>query len=175
MKVKGEMSKGIKLGISACLLGEKVRYDGGHKLDPFLTGTFGKYIEYIPVCPESECGFGIPREPLRLMGNSDAPRLVTTHTKIDVTDRMIEWTRKRISTLRGENISGFVFKSKSPSCGLQGVKVYDEEGGYVKKGTGLFAKALMWDLPLLPVEDEERLHDPLLCEIFLELCLKNHG
>ena len=169
------MAKRIKLGISACLLGEKVRYDGGHKWDWFLTSTFGKYMDYVPVCPESECGLGIPREPLRLIGDSSEPRIVTSHTKIDVTDRMLEWSQKRISTLRGDNLSGFVFKSKSPSCGLHGVKVYNEKGVYVEKGTGLFAKALIRDLPLLPVEDEERLHDPLLRDFFLELCLKNHG
>ncbi len=105
----------IKLGISTCLLGENVRYDGGHKLDRFLTETLGQYVEYVPVCPEVECGLPIPREALRLVGNPDSPRLVTTRTKQDLTDRMTQWAQKRVVELEGEGLFGFIFKSDSPS------------------------------------------------------------
>ena len=90
----------IKLGISTCLLGENVRYDGGHKLDRFLTDTLGQYVEYVPVCPEVECGLPIPREAMHLEGDPDSPRLVTTRTKQDMTDRMVQWARKRVVELR---------------------------------------------------------------------------
>ena len=92
--VKVFMEK-IKLGISTCLLGEKVRYDGGHKWDHYLTDTLGQYVEYIPVCPEVECGFGIPREPFRLVGDCENPHLVTSRTNHDHTERMIQWAKKK--------------------------------------------------------------------------------
>ena len=158
----------IRLGISACLLGENVRYDGGHKLDRFLTETLGQYVEYVPVCPEVECGLGIPREALRLVGNPDSPRLVTTHTKQDLTDRMIQWAKKRVAELEKEGLFGFIFKSDSPSSGMERVRVYSEQGMPVKKGIGMFARIFMDHFPLLPVEEEGRLHDPVLRENFIE-------
>jgi len=158
----------IKLGISRCLLGENVRYDGGHKLDRFLTDTLGQYVEYIPVCPEVECGLPIPRESLRLVGNPDSPRLVTTRTKQDLTDRMTQWARKRVLELEKEGLFGFIFKSDSPSSGMERVKVYSDEGMPVKRGVGMFARAFMAHFPLLPVEEEGRLHDPILRENFIE-------
>jgi uncharacterized protein YbbK (DUF523 family) len=99
----------IKLGISTCLLGENVRYDGGHKLDRFLTNTLGGYVEYVPVCPEVECGLPIPREAMHLEGDPDSPRLVTTHTKQDMTDRVVQWARKRVVELEKDNLCGFIF------------------------------------------------------------------
>ncbi|MDP2968391.1 MAG: DUF523 and DUF1722 domain-containing protein [Deltaproteobacteria bacterium] len=158
----------IKLGVSACLLGENVRYDGGHKLDCFLTDTLGQYVEYVPVCPEVECGLPVPREAMHLEGDPDSPRLVTTRTKQDMTDRLVQWARKRVIDLEKENLCGFIFKSDSPSSGMERVKVYNEKGMPVKKGVGMFARIFMEHFPLLPVEDEGRLHDPKLRENFIE-------
>ena len=158
----------IKLGISTCLLGETVRYDGGHKLDRFLTDTLGQYVQYVPVCPEVECGLGVPREAMHLEGNPDSPRLITSRTKQDMTDRMIQWALKRVIELEKEDLCGFIFKSDSPSSGMERVKVYNEKGMPIKKGIGMFAKIFMEHFPLLPVEDEGRLHDPGLRENFIE-------
>ena len=95
----------IILGISACLLGEKVRYDGGHKLDRFITDTLGKYVEFVPVCPETECGLGVPREAMRLVGPPDSPRLITNRTGVDHTEHMIRWAQKRLSELKTKDIT----------------------------------------------------------------------
>ncbi len=158
----------ITLGISSCLLGENVRYNGGHALDRFLRDTLGNWVAYVPVCPEVGCGFGVPREPIRLVGDPANPRLITTHTKIDHTDHMLAWASKRVAELEKENLCGFIFKSDSPSSGMERVKVYDEKGVPQKKGVGLFARVFMVHFPLVPVEEEGRLHDPLLRENFIE-------
>jgi uncharacterized protein YbgA (DUF1722 family)/uncharacterized protein YbbK (DUF523 family) len=158
----------VRIGISSCLLGNAVRYDGGHKRDRFLTDTLGRYVEFVPVCPEVEVGLGIPREAMRLVGDLNHPRLLTIRSRIDHTERMTEWAQKRVKELERENLCGFIFKSDSPSSGLERVKVYDANGIPVKKGVGLFARVLMDHFPLLPVEDEGRLHDPLLRENFIE-------
>ncbi len=158
----------IRLGISMCLLGENVRYDGGHKLDRFLTETLGQYVDYVPVCPEVECGLPVPRESMHLEGDPDAPRLVTSRTKQDMTERMVQWAQRRVGELEKENLMGFIFKSDSPSSGMERVRVYSEKGMPVKKGVGVFARAFMDHFPLLPVEDEGRLHDPRLRESFIE-------
>jgi uncharacterized protein YbgA (DUF1722 family)/uncharacterized protein YbbK (DUF523 family) len=158
----------IKLAISTCLLGENVRYDGGHKLDRFLTDTLGQYVEYVPVCPEVECGLPIPRESMHLEGDPESPRLITSRTKQDMTDRMLSWAKKRVVELEKEGLCGFIFKSDSPSSGMERIKVYNEKGIPVKKGVGMFARIFMEHFPLLPVEDEGRLHDPGLRENFIE-------
>jgi uncharacterized protein YbgA (DUF1722 family)/uncharacterized protein YbbK (DUF523 family) len=158
----------IRLGISTCLLGENVRYDGGHKLDRFLTDTLGQYVEYVPVCPEVECGLPIPRESMHLEGDPESPRLVTLRTKQDMTERMVSWAKKRVDELEKEGLYGFIFKSDSPSSGMERVRVYNEKGMPVKKGVGMFARIFMEYYPLLPVEDEGRLHDPKLRENFVE-------
>ena len=158
----------IKLGISTCLLGENVRYDGGHKLDRFLTDTLGQYVEYVPVCPEVECGLPIPRESMHLEGDPESPRLITSRTKQDMTDRMLSWANKRVVEFEKEGLCGFIFKSDSPSSGMERIKVYNEKGIPVKKGVGMFARIFMEHFPLLPVEDEGRLHDPGLRENFIE-------
>lgn len=158
----------IKLGISTCLLGESVRYDGGHKLDHFLTDTLGQYMEYVPVCPEVECGLGTPREAMRLEGNPENPRLVTTRTHIDHTDRMIKWAEERVQDLEKENLLGFIFKSRSPSSGMERVRVYNEKGMPSLKGRGLFARVFMEHFPRIPVEEDGRLHDPKIRENFIE-------
>jgi uncharacterized protein YbgA (DUF1722 family)/uncharacterized protein YbbK (DUF523 family) len=162
------MGRKIKLGISTCLLGEHVRYDGGHKLDRFLTDTLGQYVEYVPVCPEVECGLPVPRESMHLEGNPDAPRLVTSRTRQDMTERMMNWALKRVVELEKEELLGFIFKSDSPSSGMERVRVSDEKGMPVRKGVGLFARIFMEHYPLLPVEDEGRLHDPKIRENFIE-------
>jgi uncharacterized protein YbgA (DUF1722 family)/uncharacterized protein YbbK (DUF523 family) len=158
----------IKIGISSCLLGNEVRYDGGHKLDRFLRDTLGKFVEYVPVCPEEECGLGIPREAMRLEGDPEDPRLVTNKSKKDLTERMKAWSIKRVKELENEALCGFIFKSRSPSSGMERVKVYNEKGMPVLKGTGIFAREFINHFPLIPTEEEGRLHDPLLRENFIE-------
>ncbi len=158
----------IKLGISTCLLGEPVRYDGGHKLDRFLRDTLGQYVQYVPVCPEVECGLGIPRESMHLEGDPGAPRLITTRTRRDMTDQMQNWAQKRARELERENLCGFIFKSNSPSSGMERVKISDDKGMPSKIGIGIFAGIFMQHFPLLPVEEEGRLHDPRLRENFIE-------
>lgn len=158
----------IKLGISACLLGERVRYDGGHRLDRFLRDTLGQYVEYIPVCPEVECGLSVPRESMHLEGDPTSPRLVTSRTHQDLTERMVKWAKKRVGELEREDLCGFIFKSGSPSSGMEKVKIYNQKGIPAKKGIGIFAKIFMEHFPLLPVEDERRLHNPKLRENFIE-------
>lgn len=158
----------IKLGVSACLLGEPVRYDGAHKLDPFLVETLGRYVEYVPVCPEVECGLGVPRESMRLEGDLAHPRLVTTRTHRDLTDRMERWAAKRALELEREDLCGFIFKAKSPSCGFFAVPVFSPTGALAAKGRGLWARAFTEYFPLVPVEEEGRLRDPELRENFIE-------
>jgi len=158
----------IKIGISTCLLGENVRYNGGNSRDRFITDTLGQYFQWVPVCPEVECGMGIPRETLRLVGSSENPRLVTSKTGVDHTDRMLGWAREKLTVLDGEDLCGFIFKSKSPSSGMERVKVYHPNGGSVNKGIGVFARTFMDHFPRIPVEEEGRLHDPVLRENFIE-------
>jgi uncharacterized protein YbgA (DUF1722 family)/uncharacterized protein YbbK (DUF523 family) len=162
------MNETIKIGISSCLLGEKVRFDGGHKLDRFIRDTLGQYVTFVPVCPEVMCGFPIPRETLRLVGDPQNPRLVTTKTNIDHTERMQSWARTKLDALEKENLCGFIFKKDSPSSGLLRVKVYNASGMPEKKGRGIFAKAFTDRFPRVPVEEEGRLNDPLLRENFIE-------
>lgn len=159
----------IPIGISSCLLGNPVRYDGGHKLDPFLKDTLGKYFRYVPVCPETECGLGVPREPMRLVGNPENPRLVTVKSGKDFTDQLTSWAKQRVKELEKEELCGFIFKKDSPSSGMERVKVYSESGKTaVKKGKGIFARIYQEHFPLHPVEEEGRLHDPVLREHFIE-------
>ena len=162
------MEEKIRIGISTCLLGESVRYDGGHKRDRFVTDTLGQFLEFVPVCPEMECGLGVPRESMRLVGKPESPRLVTNRTKIDHTERMITWARKRVQELEKEDLCGFIFKSRSPSSGMERVRVYNEKGIPEKKGVGMFARIFMEHFPLLPVEEDGRLHDIRLRENFIE-------
>ncbi|MBI5585808.1 MAG: DUF523 and DUF1722 domain-containing protein [Deltaproteobacteria bacterium] len=162
------MADKIKIGISSCLLGNKVRYDGGHKRDPFITATLGRYLDFVPVCPEAETGLGIPREAMRLVGDPDRPRLMTVRTGIDQTERMARWAEIRLPELEQEDLCGFIFKSDSPSSGMERVKVYGETGIPEKKGVGIFARLFMEHFPLLPVEEEGRLQDPVLREHFIE-------
>ena len=158
----------IRLGVSSCLLGEAVRYDGGHKHDRFLTDVLGRYVEWVPVCPEIEIGLGVPRDTLRLVGSPDAPRLVQEKTGEDLTARMQRYAEDRVRALAELDLDGYVLKRASPSCGLFRVRVYRDSGVPAADGRGLFAAALTTALPALPVEEEGRLSDPALRENFIE-------
>ena len=158
----------IRIGISSCLLGENVRYDGGHALDSLLWDTLGRYVEYVPVCPEVECGFGIPRETFRLMGDSKKPHLITSNTGEDHTDRPEAWARRRVGELYNDNLCGFIFKSGSPSCGMEHVKVYDHSGASRKVGVGIFARIFMEHFQLTPAEEDGRLHNTILRENLID-------
>jgi uncharacterized protein YbgA (DUF1722 family)/uncharacterized protein YbbK (DUF523 family) len=158
----------VRLGISACLLGEHVRFDGGHKRDPFLVETLGRFVEWVPVCPEVEAGMEAPRESMRLVQAEGRLRLLTNKSGQDQTDRMLRFARRRIHELAGDDLCGFVLKKDSPSCGLERVKVYGTPGIPMRSGRGLFADALVTRFPLLPVEEEGRLNDPRLRENFVE-------
>jgi len=157
----------IRIGVSTCLLGEHVRFDGGHKRDPFLVETLGRYVEWIPVCPEVEAGLGVPRESMRLRRIDGEVRLVTTKTDIDHTVAMRTYAAHRVATLRAYDLCGYVLKKNSPSCGMERVKIYGRSGP-VASGRGLFADALLQAFPHLPVEEEGRLVDPRLRENFVE-------
>lgn len=162
------MEETIRLGISSCLLGNRVRYDGGHQHDPFLTDTLGRFVSYVPVCPEVECGMPVPRESLRLVGDPDNPRLLTSRSGEDCTERMRSWAASRLQELEREDLDGFIFKRKSPSSGMERVKVYTPSGMPNNRGIGVFARAFMEHFPHLPVEDDGRLHDPVLRENFIQ-------
>jgi uncharacterized protein YbgA (DUF1722 family)/uncharacterized protein YbbK (DUF523 family) len=174
MSPTGRDGDSIRVGISTCLLGEKVRFDGGHKHDPYLTGTLGGYVEWVPVCPEVEMGLGTPREALRLVGDPEAPRLVTVKSGVDHTEGMRRWAARRVEHLRDMDLDGYILKSKSPSCGMERVRVYTEAGMPSRSGAGLFARALVAALPLLPVEEEGRLGDPRLRESFVARVFTHH-
>ncbi|RNC70651.1 MAG: DUF1722 domain-containing protein [Desulfuromonadales bacterium] len=157
----------IKIGVSSCLLGEKVRYDGGHKHDRYITDTLGKFFAFVPVCPEVGCGMSIPREAMRLEATAEGVRLVTNKTFEDKTEQMLAFCRATVVELEQEDLCGFIFKKDSPSSGLFNVKVYSK-GIPAKAGRGLFADAVTKRFPLLPVEEEGRLHDMGLRENFIE-------
>jgi uncharacterized protein YbbK (DUF523 family)/uncharacterized protein YbgA (DUF1722 family) len=157
----------VRIGISSCLLGEEVRYDGGHQKDTYLTGVLGRHVEWVPVCPELEAGMGVPREPVRLAGDAAAPRMLGVSSGADHTDRMNAFARRRVQALAGQELSGYVLKRGSPSCGMARVKLHVEDGTFARSGTGLFARALRQAFPLLPVEEEERLGDARRRENFL--------
>lgn len=158
----------ITIGVSSCLLGNKVRFDGGHKHDRYITGTLGTFFEFVPVCPEVECGLPVPRESMRLVGDPDDPLLLTTRTGLNHTERMKQWADKRVAELAENDLCGFIFKSKSPSSGMERVKVYGKNNMPRPVGRGLFARAFMDRFPLIPVEEEGRLHDMILRENFIE-------
>lgn len=161
--------KRIRIGVSACLLGDEVRFDGGHKRDRFLTDVLAAHVEWVTVCPEVEMGLGTPREPMRLVRSAAGVRMMTTRTGIDHTDGMQAWARTRLQALEAEDLCGYVLKNNSPSCGMERVKVYGPEGGMAARGgRGLFADALMQRFPALPVEEEGRLADARLRENFIE-------
>jgi uncharacterized protein YbbK (DUF523 family) len=160
-----------RIGVSACLLGEEVRYDGGHKRNRTLIDLVGAQVELVPVCPEVEIGMGTPREPLDLVRDERGVRMVTVRTCIDYTDEMNEWARERVRDLERAGLHGYVLKSGSPSCGLE-VRVLSERRE--SKGPGLFANVLVTSLPALPVIDEQGLEDPDTRAEFMERVIARH-
>ncbi len=163
-----QMDRPIRIGVSACLLGEKVRFDGGHKEDRYLTQTLGRHFEWVPVCPEVELGLGTPRETIRLERDGGEVRMIVPKSGLDLTGPMREYARARVEKLAQEDLGGYVLKSNSPSCGLLRVRVYGADGVPSRSGRGLFAEALAARFPNLPIEEEGRLCDPRLRENWIE-------
>jgi len=157
----------IRLGVSSCLLGQEVRYNGGHVRDDLLLSTLGRYVQWVPVCPEVEVGMGIPRENIRLVGESENPRLVAPKSGTDYTEVMKKWSAGRLEELKDSGLHGYILKKDSPSCGLFRTRVYKGDGPASRNGRGLFAGQLVNRFPMLPVEEEGRLRDPKLRENFI--------
>jgi uncharacterized protein YbbK (DUF523 family) len=165
-----------RIGISRCLLGDEVRYDGGHKREDTLVSELGRLVEWVPVCPEMEVGMGVPREPIQLVASLDGVRsessrvrMVGVLTREDWTARMEEWARAHVHTFEAMRVSGFVLKARSPSCGPHGVLVHGHgNDAHTARGRGLFAEALVEGLPGVPIEDEEELRDPAARQRFLD-------
>lgn len=157
----------VKIGVSSCLLGQEVRFNGGHKRDGFVVGGLARFVDYVPVCPEVAIGLGVPRPTIRLVGDPEQPRAVgSDDPDRDVTQRLADFAAGQVPSLGG--IHGYILKKDSPSCGMERVKVYSPKGGAAqRKGVGIYARVLMGRLPLLPVEEEGRLNDPVLRENFL--------
>ena len=175
MKQSEHKTQPINVGVSTCLLGENVRYDGGHKRDPFVTDLLGYFFRFVPVCPEVELGMGVPREAVQLEGDTQRPRMVGRQTGHNWTARMLRFCLTRAGQLAQHDLSGYIFKAKSPSCGIQRVKVFKKPGHPADyKGIGLFANIIMQRYPLLPVEDEGRLHDIRIRENFITRVFAYH-
>jgi uncharacterized protein YbgA (DUF1722 family)/uncharacterized protein YbbK (DUF523 family) len=162
------MSEKIRIGVSSCLLGNEVRFDGGHKRNEFVTEVFGKFVEFVPVCPEVEIGMGTPRESIALRRQNGEVHLLGNKSGADFTAKMKPYAERRTRALGAENLSGYILKKDSPSCGMERVRVYAESGMPARDGVGIFAAALMGRYPNLPVEEEGRLTDPNLRENFVE-------
>lgn len=158
----------VRIGVSACLLGRPVRWDGGHKRDAFLTEQLAPFVEWVPVCPELELGLGVPRETIRLVERGDGPQLVAERSGTDWSGRMRAFSRRRVRALESLALCGYVLKKDSPSCGMERVRVWNQEGIAERRGRGIFAEALLAGLPALPVEEEGRLSDPRLRENWIE-------
>ena len=162
------MKEKIKIGMSSCLLGEEVRWDGDHKYDQYVRDVLGSYFDYVSICPEVDVGMGVPRETVALYGTLENPKMITKRSKTDWTKKMNHYTKDRIHELTKENLCGYVFKSKSPSCGIGKVPIYSEFGSSrMRHGSGVFASSFVKVFPLVPVEDEGRLHDPVIRENFI--------
>ena len=155
-------------------MGNNVRYDGGNKLDAYLIDILGKYADFVPVCPEVECGLSVPRDSMRLHGNPAAPRLVVIATGEDLTEKLSAWALRKVLELEKEGLSGFVLKSRSPSCALRSVEVLGQDGISYGAGTGVFARALIEKFPSLPVEEETCLQDPEALKYFSGYLLKGY-
>ena len=158
----------IRIGISRCLLGEAVRYDGGHKRDRFVTEVLSRHVEWVPICPEVEAGFGTPREAMRLVGDALKPQLITISTNRNMTRRLSSYTGRKLETLKQVNLSGYIFKKDSPSCGIERVNLFNDHGRPSRAAVGLFARAFKERYPLVPIEDEGRLSDPTQRDNFIE-------
>jgi uncharacterized protein YbbK (DUF523 family) len=168
----------IRVGISSCLLGNEVRYDGQHKRDPLLLKELGPLVEWVPVCPEVEVGMGVPRESVRLVRHPGGALMLGNSSGADWTLRMRALARERVKALTADGLSGYILKSRSPSCGLDGVKLYasaDMNAAADEDGVGLFAEELARQLPDLPIEEDERLHDPDARKTFIERLFAYHS
>ena len=159
---------GIRIGISSCLLGHEVRFDGGHKRDRYVVDTLGEHFDWVAVCPEVELGLGTPRETIRLVQLGGGVKLRSTNTEVDLTEDMENYAKRRVAKLIDADLSGYILKRGSPSCGMQRVKVRQPQGSTKRNGRGVFAAALLSRLPNLPVEEESRLYDPRLRENWVE-------
>ena len=157
----------IRVGVSACLLGQEVRYDGGHKRDAYVADTLARHFRFVPVCPELDIGLGVPRETLRLVREGKEVRMVAPASGVDYTAQMRAYSRRRARQLQELGLSGYILKKNSPSCGLTRVRTYTAAGMPAASDRGLFADALLASMPLLPVEEEGRLNDPRLRENFI--------
>lgn len=158
----------LRIGISSCLLGEAVRWDGGHKRDRFIADSLSRHVEFVPICPELEAGMGVPREAVRLIGSEAAPRMVGLRSGKDWTTAMRDYALSRVRRLRALNLCGYVLKKDSPSCGMERVRIHSGKGPPSRKGIGLFARELQIQMPLMPLEEEGRLQDVVLRENFIE-------
>lgn len=167
MPKKKDAGAYINVGISTCLLGQKVRFDGGHKRDRYITDILGDYFRFVPVCPELEIGMGVPREAVRLLGDETSPRMVGGKSGQDWTDKMNRYTESRVKQRDLYDICGYILKKDSPSCGMERVKVYDSAGMPHRKAVGLYAAGLLKQFPLLPIEEEGRLNDLKLRDNFI--------
>lgn len=164
----------LRIGISACLLGEAVRYDGGHKRDAYLVDILGPLVDWVPTCPEMDLGLGTPREPIRLVrrdAGANGLRLQASNTTVDLTRRMYNYARRQVKVLARSNLDGYILKEGSPSCGMARVRIWNNAGRPVGNGRGMFAEALMSALPDLPIEDEARLQNPRRREHFIDRML----
>ncbi len=164
----------IRVGVSACLLGRPVRFDGGHKRARFVTDELARFVEFVPVCPEVESGMPTPRPALRLVRSEGDVRMLETKSGADRTDQLVRWAEARSAALREADLSGFILKKDSPSCGMTRVKVYADNEMPTRDGVGLFARELMRTQPNLPVEEEGRLNDAPLRENFIERVFAYH-
>jgi len=163
--IQPKSSEKIPVGISTCLLGEPVRYNGDHKRDKFVVGVLADYFKWTPVCPEVEIGLGTPREAIRLVRSPQGTQLRTTQTDVDLTEKMSSYSQERVKDF--DHLRGYILKKDSPSCGMQRVRLYDQNDVPSREGVGLYAEKLMAQWPNLPIEEEGRLNDPLLRENFI--------
>jgi len=166
------MTAAIKIGISACLIGARVRYDGSHKLDRCITDILGEYFTFVPVCPEVGCGLPTPREAMQLEGDPAAPRLMTLQSRVDKTEQMLEYCASKAGELEQEGLCGFIFKERSPSCGFSAVPLHGH-GSSETLTIGLFAKKIACNFPLIPLVEAERLNDPAIREDFIKSVLNS--
>jgi len=157
----------INIGVSSCLLGAKVRFDGGHKHDRYITDILGPYFQFVPICPELEVGMGVPREAVRLEGDPENPRMVGNRSGEDWTERMNRYSERRVARRDVAGLCGYILKKDSPSCGMERVKLYLTADNVQRKAVGLYAKALLEHRPHLPIEEEGRLNDPRLRDNFI--------
>jgi len=147
----------IKIGVSSCLLGEKVRWDGDHKQDQYVLDVLDSCFDCVSICPEVDAGMSVPREAVALYGTLEKQKMITKGNQTDWTKKMVRFKKDRIRELRKENICGYVFKSNSPSCGIEKVPIYSEfSSSRVRYGSGMFASSFIKAFPLVPVEGERR-------------------